>query len=253
MTVHNPFDGGAEAQRYAAGHPYFHPAVLERLRPLLNGHTLGADVACGTGLSSLALAELVNEVRAFDSSEAMLTQAPAHTRIAFAQAPAESLPLPDHCLDVLTVSQAFHWFDRAAFLPEVQRTLKSEGVLFLYDCYFLGEMPQQPDFGGFAEAYFGRYPTPPRHREPFGSSEAAQAGFGFEENHFLLDLPFSLPGLVAYLLTHSNTLAATARGEPEAEIRAWLTEQLSHFFVSPGAERAVRFRAWYAALRPLPV
>ena len=53
----NPFLSADGAARYAAGRPNVQPLVLERLRPFLKGKALGVDVACGTGQSSMALAE----------------------------------------------------------------------------------------------------------------------------------------------------------------------------------------------------
>ena len=248
-AVQNPFATADAAARYAAGRPAFHPLVLARLAPHLTGRALGADVACGTGLSSAALAELVNEVRAFDTSAAMLVQAAPHPRVTYAQAPAEALPLPDGVLDVLTVAQAFHWFDRAAFLAEARRTLKPGGVLALYDDFFLGEMEGQPDFGPFAEAYIARYPTPPRHRDPFGEAEAQAAGFTFHEERWPHPLALTQPGLVSYLLTHSNTLAATDSGAATLdEIAAWLNDQLAPFYA--GSEtRNVGYGAMLMVLR----
>ena len=37
---------------------------------------------------------------------------------------AEAIPLPDASVDVVTVAQAFHWFDADAALPEIARVLK---------------------------------------------------------------------------------------------------------------------------------
>lgn len=249
MPINNPFDGSNAAQRYAAGRPYFHPKVLEYLRPALQGQELGADVACGTGLSSQALTDLVEQVRAFDASPAMLAQATPHSRIHFAVASAEALPLEDHTLDVLTVAQAFHWFQRDLFLAEARRSLRPTGVLFLYDCYFTGDMPHRPDFKDFVQAYFSRYPTPPRHREPFGLAQAQKAGFTFEERTFQLEWNFTQPELVAYLMTHSNTLVVTPSGESPDEIRTWLDVQLQAFFEESGTA-TVAYQAWYAILQP---
>lgn len=239
-TVHNPFATADAAGRYAAGRPAFHPLVLSRLAPHLKGRDLGADVACGTGLSSLALADLVTEVRAFDASAAMLAQAAPHPRVTYAQAPAEALPLETGKLDVMTVAQAFHWFDRAAFLSEARRTLKPGGVLALYDDFFLGEMEGQPDFGAFAKTYMARYPTPPRHREPFGEAEARAAGFTFHEERWKHPLALTQSQLVAYLLTHSNTLAATESGAATLnEIADWLGGQLAPFYAGSGTQNVV--------------
>lgn len=255
-AVQNPFATEGAAGRYAAGRPAFHPLILERLAPHLKGPDLqdsglGADVACGTGLSSVALAGLVREVRAFDTSAAMLAQAAPHPHVTYAQASAESLPLENGVLDVLTVAQAFHWFDRAAFLAEARRTLKPGGVLALYDDFFLGEMEGQPEFAAFSKTYLARYPTPPRHREPFGREEARGGGFSFGEERWKHPLALTQAQLVAYLLTHSNTLAATESGAAtEHEIRAWLDEQTRVFYPDGGAQNVV-FGAWLVVLRPL--
>ncbi|MDO4245216.1 MAG: class I SAM-dependent methyltransferase [Deinococcus sp.] len=250
QNVTNPFDNSGAAERYSLGRPAFHGLILERLRPYLRGNELGADVACGTGLSSVALAELVSEVRAYEISGAMLAHALPHPRVAYAQAAAESLPLPDNVLDVLTVAQAFHWFDRQAFLQEARRTLKSSGVLALYDDFFVGEMGGQPTFTAFAKAYFARYPAPARHREPFGEADAQAAGFSFTESRWQHPLKMTKSQLLAYLLTHSNIAAATEAGTPPSEITAWLEAELAPFYET-NAEQEIMFSALLTVCQPL--
>lgn len=44
---------------------------------------------------------------------------------------AEKIPLSDASTDVITVAQAFHWFDGAKALPEIHRVLKPGGMLIL--------------------------------------------------------------------------------------------------------------------------
>jgi SAM-dependent methyltransferase len=44
---------------------------------------------------------------------------------------AEELPLPDGSADVVTVAQAFHWFDHDRALPELHRVLRPGGQLVL--------------------------------------------------------------------------------------------------------------------------
>ncbi|GMA13707.1 SAM-dependent methyltransferase [Deinococcus metallilatus] len=255
--VINPFQGQDAAIRYAAGRPFFHPLFMERLAPLLAQRALGADVACGTGLSSMALADVIERVLAFDASEAMLTHAAPHPHVTYAQARAEALPIPDHTLDVLTVAQGFHWFDQEAFLAEARRTLKPEGVLFLYDDFFLGRMPGREDFAEFMKAYGARYPAPPRHRSGYGygfsEAEARQARFSFQEERFIHPLTFTRPALVAYLLTHSNTIVATDAGrETLGEVVAWLDTELRPF-LPDGEERELIFGGLQMVLRPLAV
>ncbi|MGY2892621.1 class I SAM-dependent methyltransferase [Deinococcus sp. UYEF24] len=229
--IRNPFQSADGASRYAAGRPYVHPMFMERLRPWLVGANLGADVACGTGLSSVALAELVERVLAFDVSEAMLAHAIPHSRVTYAQASAEALPLPDASLDVLTVAQGVHWFDRSRFFAEARRTLKQGGVLAVYDMFFKGELESHPDFHAWMDtAYMTRYPSPPRWPYALNEEQAVSEGFSFHEERFDHVQPLSRAELVGYLLTHSNTVAATDEGRetPEATA-AWLNAELERF------------------------
>jgi SAM-dependent methyltransferase len=49
-------------------------------------------------------------------------------------AAAEDTGLHDGCADVVTASQAMHWFDPDRALPEIARLLRPGGVLAAYDC-----------------------------------------------------------------------------------------------------------------------
>jgi SAM-dependent methyltransferase len=90
--------------------------------------SLVADVGAGTGkLTRLLLAsgarvvavEPVAEMRALiDGAEAV-------------DATAEELPFDDGSVDVVTVAQAFHWFDHDRALPELHRVIRPGGSLAL--------------------------------------------------------------------------------------------------------------------------
>lgn len=91
-----------------------------------------ADVGAGTGLLTRSLVGLGLDVRAYEPDAGMLDQlGAALPDVERAQAPAESLPLPDASLDAVTAGQAWHWFDPQAAAAEFARVLRPGGVVVL--------------------------------------------------------------------------------------------------------------------------
>lgn len=93
-----------------------------------------ADVGCGTGISSRALAARGLEITGVDPNDRMLAFARSHAApaVCYLKASAESTGLPDHAFAAVTVAQAFHWFDIAATLAEFRRILRPGGRCFAF-------------------------------------------------------------------------------------------------------------------------
>lgn len=89
---------------------------------------------CGTGNGQVAqvLSEDFDEVIATDISQSQIDNAVLKPNIRYQVCPAERSELPDRYFDLITVAQAIHWFDLAAFFQEAKRTLKREGVLAVW-------------------------------------------------------------------------------------------------------------------------
>ncbi len=234
LTV-NPFVASATAAAYAQGRPYFHPLILELVKEKLELNTpvkLAVDVACGTGLSTQALLAFANQVTGTDISAVMLGQALKDARITYVQALAESLPLQNASAYLITVSSAFHWFERSAFLSEARRVLRPGGWLIVYENFFRGPQHPNADLARWFERYYKMYPSPPRDRAPFTDEDAQKVEFEFVvreayQNTWL----FGWGGLVAYLMSQSNAVAAVSSGRYSAEtLRLILSEQLEPFF-----------------------
>ena len=90
------------------------------------------DLGAGTGKLTRSLVALGHRVTAVEPLEAML----ARLRSAVPGAipllgRAEAIPLADGSADVVTVAQAFHWFDRPAALREIARVLRPHGRVSL--------------------------------------------------------------------------------------------------------------------------
>lgn len=89
--------------------------------------TAVCDLGAGTGILSRALLDRGSQVIAVDPDEAALEKNPARTLIGSA----EDTGLPAECVDVVTVGQAWHWFDEAVAATEIARILRPGGHLLI--------------------------------------------------------------------------------------------------------------------------
>jgi ubiquinone/menaquinone biosynthesis C-methylase UbiE len=205
------------------------------------------DVGCGTGLSAVALKKIAVQVVGVDSSAEMIALARRHAEIEFELADAEHLAFEDRAFDLVTVSQAIHWFSRAGFLQEARRVTRPEGWLIVYDNYFAGS-----EHGAFnawrQESYLTRYPSPFRAPAAFSADSAEAEGFRLIDDEVLRNtISFSLDGLIDYFVTQSNIIAAVEGGkETIDETRAWLKPSLECFFeTSPTRDFLFNAPIWY--------
>ena len=250
------FTESNEAERYARNRPYFHPLAIARAKEAMGIGTavpLALDVACGTGLSTTALLSIAERVIGMDISFNMLSNAQRDRRIRYVQARAESIPLPDSSLPILTTALAFHWFDRDSFLGEAWRVLGDEGLLLVYTNGFTGAMREDPAFEKWShEVYPRRFPTPPRDSKPLTEEDAATAGFSLiAEERFENDVRFTPEELVSYLCTQTNVAAAIRQGRESIESAGQsLLEQVRPFFSGAAATFVFVTRAWYLRKGP---
>ena len=109
-------------------------------------------------------------------------------------------------VDLITVAQAFHWFDLDGFYAEARRVLVAEGVLAVW-CYNLLEI--SPPLDALINRYYantvGAFWPPERRVLEEGYRTVA---FPFEElaaPRFHMTENWTLPDLVGYLGTWSAT------------------------------------------------
>jgi SAM-dependent methyltransferase len=142
------FEGeGLDYDRLRPGYP---AEAIARLLAAAPGARDAVDLGTGTGKLALALAAEGLEVIGVDPSASMLevldcscadrscddgspddAPRPATGRLRTHLATAEATGLPDASADLVTVAQAWHWFDTAAAGAEVLRILRPGGVLAL--------------------------------------------------------------------------------------------------------------------------
>lgn len=244
----NYFEPPTAAERYATGRPYFHPETIERIKRFLNLETnldVVLDVACGTGLSAKAVAEISKSVFGIDISPEMLGRVEKSDKIDYLFAKAEQLPFADAAFDLITVSCGVHWFEIDAFLREASRTLKRKAWLIIYENNFISEMPEIEEFKHwFPRVYLPKYPSPPRdNRFEWTSQNLNPKNFNLvSTDEFRNSVNFTKKQLVYYLTTQSNITAAIENGQTNyEEIEDWLTEDLAKFFPTEETLRTINF------------
>ncbi len=244
MGATNPFADAEVGQLYDHGRPFLQARAVQRIAKLIGTNTVhrALDVACGTGLSSRALADVAEVVVGAEIAPGMLAAARRHPSVHYVLAPAERLPFPDAAFGAVTVASGVHWFDQERFFAEASRVLVASGWLAIYDHYFLGEMEEVPSFKTWTrESYAARYPTPPRGRH-FDAKTETPHGFHRVGDDGYVDLvEMTHRGLVDYLLTQSNTTVPLAGGtESRAAVGRWLSDKTEGFF-DHGQSRRLRF------------
>ena len=117
---------------YARHRPRYPAALFDEITRLTRRRVLAWDCGAGTGQATLDLAERFDRVIATDVSAAQIAQAPPHPRISWRIASAESTDIPSGTVDLITVAQALHWFDQAAFFGEVRRVAAPDAVVAVW-------------------------------------------------------------------------------------------------------------------------
>jgi len=131
----NYFNYTPAAKRYKQGRPNIHPLVVERVKAKLAlkaklKNTL--DVGCGTGLSTLALLEISEQVIGVDTSAAMLGEAQVQPGIQYQQLAAEEIDTLGVTFDLVMMSSVFHWLDQQVFLKACNKVLRAESYIVIH-------------------------------------------------------------------------------------------------------------------------
>jgi ubiquinone/menaquinone biosynthesis C-methylase UbiE len=124
------FQAGAAA--YEAARPGYPDEALAVLRDDvgIGPGTSVLDLAAGTGKLTRRLVELQADVSAVEPVDGMRAQLESVVpEVEALEGTSEQIPLPDASVDVVTVAQAFHWFDADAALVEIARVLRPGGHL----------------------------------------------------------------------------------------------------------------------------
>ncbi|MGH7856890.1 MAG: gluconokinase, GntK/IdnK-type [Candidatus Binatia bacterium] len=191
---------------YAEFRPRYPASLFDFLASQSPGRRTAWDCATGNGQAALELASRFERVIATDASAAQIGSAFRHPRIEYRVAPAEASGLEAGSIELLTVAQALHWFDRDAFWKEAKRVLVPEGVIAFW-FYGLARIAPALDaaIGRFYSDTVGPY-WPPERRLLERGSRAIELPFAsISAPRFAIESSLTLDGLAGYLRTWSAT------------------------------------------------
>lgn len=101
----------------------------------LSNNAVIADIGAGTGILSEEFLKRGSNVICVEPNKKMLEQAKRklqhYKNVSFINETAESTNIKDTSIDIITVGQAFHWFNEKLFLNECKRILVDEGIVVL--------------------------------------------------------------------------------------------------------------------------
>jgi SAM-dependent methyltransferase len=124
-----------KSEAYAKYRPSYPEKFIEYIRQSLGENKIIADVGAGTGILTRQLAQNQKIVYAVEPNDEMREACENSSRdirnISIINGTAENTMLEDKSIDIITVAQAFHWFDMEKTRTEFKRILKSDGRVVL--------------------------------------------------------------------------------------------------------------------------
>lgn len=115
------------ASEYARFRPQYPDALFDYVLSFVPGRQQAWDAGCGNGQTAFTLSRYFEAVLATDISAEQLAQAPLAPNIQYKTESSGTCSLPDQSADLITVSQALHWFQPDDFYREVKRVARANG------------------------------------------------------------------------------------------------------------------------------
>ena len=226
---------------YAKYRPRPPADLLQYLAGLAPARKLAWDCGTGNGQTAVALADYFERVIATDISEKQLANAFPHPKIDYRLAAAENSGLESGTIDLLTVSQAVHWFDFDRFYAEARRVLKPGGIIAVWT--YTGPVDVTPEVDAIVDEFYhdivGAYWPPERK---LVEEEYRTIPFPFPEIQapkFSLETRWSFGDFVGYLETWSSTQGyKNAKGADPVEL---IRDRLLAAWENPDGKKRVRW------------
>lgn len=117
---------------YAKYRPTYPRELFEYIMGFVKSKGTAWDCGTGNGQAATVLAEYFQHVKATDISEKQLAAATIKANIEYSVSAAEHTPFKDNIFDLITVAQAYHWFNFTAFEKEARRVGKPGSLVSIW-------------------------------------------------------------------------------------------------------------------------
>ncbi len=193
-----------QANIYSKYRPVYPQALFNCINDTVPQKKLAWDCGTGNGQTAKELCKYFEEIYATDISAKQIENASHADNIIYAIEPAEHTSLKDKSVNLITVSQALHWFNFSAFYKEVKRVGAADSVIAVWAYSLLNISPEIDSI--IQHYHFETLKNSWDQERKYVDDGYATIPFPFrqiEHPHFEIKLNWSLMDLEGYLNTWS--------------------------------------------------
>ncbi len=121
-----------QAKDYAKYRPTYPHELFDYLAGITLNKDLAWDVGCGNGQAAIELAKNFKRVIATDPSEKQIHEATPKHNIDYRIESGENPTILDGEVNLITIAQAFHWFDHKKFAEVCKRVARPDSHLAVW-------------------------------------------------------------------------------------------------------------------------
>ncbi len=189
---------------YKKFRPTYPNTLFEYLAKLAPSNKVALDCATGSGQAAQKLAQYFPLVIASDASFQQIQKASDNNHIFYGVAQAENVHIASSSVDIVTVAQALHWFATKLFFQEINRVLKSNGIIAVWTYNLLTINPNLDEvIKYFYSEIIGNYWPAERHLVEDGYKNLFFPFSKIKAPSFNMTAKWSLRELIGYLNTWS--------------------------------------------------
>lgn len=124
----------AVARHYSAYRPPLHGPILARTIERGETFSIGIDIGCGTGYSTVALADYCDRVFGVDPSESMLADAEEHPQVTYVCAKGDDLGgIPTRTVNIVTFAGSLYYTKTKELRQELNKLCSPGAAVIVYD------------------------------------------------------------------------------------------------------------------------